>query len=59
MFWLFDKALDLGRNIAPDLRRSAVPVLRKQALARTPGLFSTPALARVLGIGFLGAMFRP
>ena len=42
----------------PTLRRSAVPVLRKEALARTLGLFSAPALAQVLGIGFNGAIFN-
>jgi hypothetical protein len=41
---LFDTAFDLALNIALILRRSAVPVLRKEALARTLGLFSAYGL---------------
>lgn len=48
---VFESAFDLVLNIAPTLRRSAVPVLRKQALARTPDLFSA------YGLGH-GAMFK-
>ncbi|MFT7654639.1 MAG: hypothetical protein ACI9UU_003759, partial [Candidatus Azotimanducaceae bacterium] len=41
-----------GLNFALTLRRSAVPTLRKQAQARTPGLFSACGLAE-------SAMFNP
>ena len=50
---LIESASDLESNFAPARRRSAVPALRKQALAKTPGLLST------FGLGLMARSLTP
>jgi hypothetical protein len=57
MSLLFDSAFTQNRTIAPIQRRSAVPSLRKEALARTPGLFSSCGL--VLMAQWFGSVQMP